>query len=309
MLTLFLPPLLGLVLQVVIFRRKDRQVLRKPYTLGRNAYAACLFGLWFQIAVTLGLAAWAEGILFQKTLVWMVWGMWCVALMPTIARRLQHLGWHPWPALLFGIPLVPEPGFFYLIVPLLAGALLLIFATNKHKDGRSAWSPTFHMPDVGGGAGGRPIHPALATPAMDRSASGFGETTATEASGCPPPLPPSHAASPRSASATFTPSRLDLITQSPFAENGGGYLDRAEAGPAPDLRRAMGLITCAHGEGAEHATVGPYELPIILHLWDSGHLRPDAIYWHAQLPRWLPLEPDVEMLRKKMPEGVELRKR
>ncbi|HEY1053359.1 MAG TPA: hypothetical protein VGE39_26490 [Prosthecobacter sp.] len=299
MFTLFLPPILGLLLQVIIFRRKDRQVQRKPYTLGRNAYAACFFGLWFQIAVTMGLTAWVEGILFQKALAWMIWGMWCVALMPTIARRLQHLGWPAWPALLFGLPVVPAPGFGYLTVPLLMFAFLLVFATTKRKAGDSTgWSPTFHMKDVSG-AGGRPIHPAFDTPATDRSVLAMRAAAPSPVSDGPVPPPlPAFQTSPARSSATFAPSRLDLITKSPFAEGGSPWADSGE--PAPDLRRAMGLITCAHGEGDDHATVGPYELPIILHLWDSGHLRRDSLYWHAQLPRWLPLADDVEMLRKKV---------
>lgn len=298
MLTLFLPPILGLVLQVIMFRSKDRQVQRKPYTLGRNEYAACLFGLWFQIAVTMGLTGWVEGILFQKEMVWLIWGMWCVALVPTVARRLQHLGWPAWPALLYFIPIVPEPGFAYLTVPLLGFALLLLFATTKQKAGDTAWSPTFHMRDVAGGGSVRPIHPALATPATDRSALGFGGTADVGHGGpVPPPLPMAQSSSER---ATGGPSRLDLITRSPFAESAGGDASGGSREAVPDLRRTMGLITCVHGEGDAHAKVGPYELPIILHLWDSGHLRRDALYWHAQLPRWLPLADDVEMLRKKV---------
>lgn len=298
MLTLFVPPLLGLVLQVIVFRRKDRQVRRKPYTLGRNAYAACLFGLWFQIAVTMGLTGWAEGILFQNEMLWLIWGQWCVALMPTIARRLQHLGWPAWLALCHALPMVPAPGFGFLTVPLLGAAFLLVFATRKWKGwDDTTWSPTFHMRDVPA-VGGRPIHPAFDSPATDRSVMGFG-TSAVLGNVVPPPLPVALAASALSR-AIFTPSRLDLITQSPFAESGGGHADGGSAEPAPDLRRAMGLITCAHGEGDEHAKVGPYELPIILHLWDSGHLRRDALYWHDQLPRWLPLADDVEALRKKV---------
>lgn len=300
MLTLFLPPLLGLVLQIILFRIKDQQVQRKPYTLGQTEYAACFFGLWFQIAVTMGLVGWVEGILFQKEMVWLIWGMWCVALVPTVARRLQHLGWAAWPALLYFIPIVPEPGFAYLAFPLLGCALLLLFAKTKRKAGDTAWSPTFHMRDVpgGGGGSGRPIHPAFDSPSTDRSALGFGLPAEMDHAGgpVPPPLP---VAQWSSHDAPGGPSRLDLITRSPFAE-GGGYAGGNGAEPAPDLRRAMGLITCAHGEGDQHAKVGPYELPIILHLWDSGHLRRDALYWHAQLPRWLPLADDVEMLRKKV---------
>ncbi len=319
MLTILLPLIIGLCLQWIVFSEKDKRAESGRYTLNRVWYAVWIVCLWFLVIIMAGIASMFDGA--QLSSGFLIWYIWQMTVIPTVMRRLWNIGWSPWWVLLLFIPFTPlilAPFILCFIRGQQANGLAIL--PYAYRDGetlamvvkwpfRECWKCLVAMrgdpqvseipcPKCGGpmrfpgkktGATGQSSN----VPVARRQSASMAEMLRTkpvpnqDLSLTPPRKKTTKISLPESAVAT------DVVQTHPINKP-------RQPPPLPKTRAArIGPITFSQNG----QVFGPYELAVVVNLWDQGQIVGNALYWHDRLDDWKSLVSDVESLRK-MAQGM-----